>query len=161
MAHAMYMTVRGQKQGDFKGGGTGKDRGRITLTAFAMDVLSPRDAGSGLPTGKRTYHPIMVRKEIGASSPQFLEAIATNETLTSVHIDFYSSSASGVETLDYQVELTNASISEFKQFVDTAAAGGPPVDTRRLEEIHLAFQKITASDLPGKTTYSDDWSLLA
>jgi type VI secretion system secreted protein Hcp len=156
----MYITAQGQKQGTFKGDDAGKDKGRIALTAFAMDVLSPRDASSGLPSGKRQYKPIMVRKEIGASSPQFLQAMATNEVLTSVLIEFLSSNAAGLATLDYRVELTNAIVSEFKQSIDTAAAGGPPIDTRRLEEIQFVFQRITASDPPGKTAFSDDWTLV-
>lgn len=35
----------------------------------AQDVVSPRDAASGLPTGKRQHAPVIIRKELDKSTP--------------------------------------------------------------------------------------------
>ena len=161
MAHAMYMTVRGTKQGTFKGEGSSRAKGKIPLVSFQLEVDSPRDAATGQASGKRQFKPVVVRKEIGASSPQFLQAVATNEVLVTVEIEFLASNADGEETVDYTVELTNATVSRVSQSVDTAETGGPLVDTRRLEEIAFTFQKIVASDVPGETSFSDDWTATA
>lgn len=157
MAHTMYMTVRGAKQGTFKGEGTSRAKGKIPLLSFQMEVDSLRDAASGQPLGRRQYKPITIRKEIGASSPQFLQALATNEVLITVEFEFLSSNSDGEEAIDYTVELTNATVSEVAQSVDTAETGGPLVDTRRLEVVAFTFQKIVVSDTPGETSFSDDW----
>ena len=37
--------------------------------------------------------------------------------------------------------------------------GGPLVDTRRLERISFTYQRITVSDIPGETSFSDDWAV--
>jgi type VI secretion system secreted protein Hcp len=159
MAHVMYMTVRGQKQGTFKGEGSARGKGRILLVSFEMGAVSPRDAASGLPSGKRQYQPVKVGKEIGASSPQFLSALATNENLVSVDIEFLSTDTEGEETVDFTIELTNASVASFAESIDTGEAGGPLVDTRRLERIEFTFQKIAMADIPGDTSFADDWTV--
>lgn len=44
------------------------------------DVKSPRDAASGLPTGKRMHKPLMIRKEIDKATPLLFKAVAECET---------------------------------------------------------------------------------
>jgi type VI secretion system secreted protein Hcp len=159
MAHLMYMTVRGQKQGTFKGDGSARAKGRIPLVSFEMGAVSLRDAASDQASGKRRYQPVTVRKEIGASSPQFLSALATNENLVSVDIEFLTTDTEGEEAVDFTVELTNAFVASFAESVDTGEAGGPLVDTRRLERIEFIFQKIAVADIPGETSFADDWTV--
>jgi type VI secretion system secreted protein Hcp len=126
-----------------------------------MDVASPRDAATGQASGKRQYQPLVIRKEIDAASPQFLQAVATNEVLVSVAIEFLASDADGEEAVVYTVELTNATAVTFEQSVDTAETGGPLVDTRLLERISFVFQRITVSSVAGETSFSDDWTVSA
>jgi type VI secretion system secreted protein Hcp len=159
MAHVAYLTVRGKTQGTFKGEGTKRGNGRIRLVSFEMDVASPRDAASGQASGKRQYQPLVIRKEIDAASPQFLQAVATNEVLVSVEIEFLAGDSDGEEAVVYTVELTNAAAVTFGQSVDTAETGGPLVDTRLLERISFTFQRITVSNVAGETSFSDDWTV--
>ena len=44
--------------------------GKLTNASY---VLTPRDAASGLPTGKRQHAPMTIVKEWGAASPQLRE----------------------------------------------------------------------------------------
>jgi len=148
------MTVHGKKQGNFKGDIlTGKAASNlINVFAYQYSVISPRDVASGLPTGKRQHHPLVITHELGASSPQFFQAVTTNETLDKVVINFFRTQANGKEVNFYRVTLTNASASEFKQF-----SSGSTV----LEDISFTFQKIEQQDLTAGTDAIDDWESVA
>jgi hypothetical protein len=43
----------------------------FNFNEVSYDVKSPRDAGSGMASGKRTHHPVTFVKEWGAATPQF------------------------------------------------------------------------------------------
>jgi type VI secretion system secreted protein Hcp len=157
MAQTFYATIKGKTQGAFKGQGTGREKDKIPGVAFTYGVESPRDAASGLPTGKRQHKPVVFTKEWGAASPQLYQAIVTNETLTSVLFEFISTNALGKEEVDYIVELTNATISGFKGSLHLGEKAGPIVDSRELEVITLEFQKIAVTSVTGGTSAEDDW----
>lgn len=44
-----------------------------SVSSSSYQIVSPRDAASGLPTGKRMHKPMVITKEWGASSPQLSE----------------------------------------------------------------------------------------
>jgi len=154
MAQQMYVTIKGVKQGLFKG--QGRD-GKITLVSFEYEVVSQHDPASGQATGRRQHHPIVIRKEVDAASPMLFQALVTNEVLSSVNFEFLTSSQEGREVVDYTILLTNAMVALFRESVRTGEQGGPPVDSRRLDEVSFTFQKIEIVNLSGKTQASDDW----
>lgn len=45
-------------------------------------VISPRDAASGLPTGKRQHRPLTVTKELDKASPKLAEAVCRSHNTT-------------------------------------------------------------------------------
>ena len=143
------MMVKGQKTGVFKGDSLQKGhQDQIVLSAFALDVVSPRDPASGQATGRRIYKPIMVTKELNQSSPQFMNAVATNENLTTVVINFYQTTRTGTEVNFYRVTLTNAHITEVSQHT-----AGSTVD----EDVFFVFTKITEDSLTGHTSFIDNF----
>lgn len=154
------VSFEGTKQGKFKGETMRKGmEGRSELTGYVSDLNSPRDLASGLPTGKRSYQPIVLLKLAGAASPQLLQACATNEVIKRVVIDFYRRDPNGMDINYYTITLENVSISGFKQFV------GPldnerfnPDDRNLYDEIRLVFQKITVEEKTGMTSAVDDWN---
>jgi type VI secretion system secreted protein Hcp len=149
------VTITGSKQGKFKGEGlTPNDKDSIPVLAYGYDVVSPRDAGTGLPTGKRQHRPVTFVKAWGAATPQIFQALVTNEALTTAVFDFYRVDPQGKTFLFERVTLTNASISDQRQYTETAAAGA----LNTLEQVSLTFQKITLENNDGKTSASDDWS---
>jgi type VI secretion system secreted protein Hcp len=98
-AVAGTVNITGAKQGAFS---------TIVLTGLTHEISSPRDPASGLPTGKRQHKPITITKELDRTTPLLLNALVTNETLTSVLI--------GLERNGQQVatiKLTNASVSNY------------------------------------------------
>src|SRR5258707_6486670 len=139
MATLSFVTVTAAKQGPFEGESTQKGHeGKIPGVAFNYAVLSPRDETSGLPTGKRQHLPVVFSKVWGASSPQFYQAIFTNENLTTVLFEFFVQNPAGVQVLNHTIKLTNASLSAVRQTLpDNQPVGA--VDPRELQEISLTF----------------------
>lgn len=142
------MKVTGQKTGVFKGDSLQKGHtDQIVLSAFALDAISPRDPASGQATGRRSYKPIMVTKQMDQSSPQILNSLATNENLTKVVINFYQTTRTGTEVNFDRVTLTNANISEARQYTSGSTVS---------EDVFFVFQKIEEDSLTGHTSFLDD-----
>ena len=58
MALNAYLKLKGQKSGEIKGSCPQKGReNKIMVIAVSHEIVSPRDAASGLPTGKRMHKP--------------------------------------------------------------------------------------------------------
>lgn len=160
-----YARITGQKQGVIKGGVIQKGReGTIEVNYFQQKGLSPRDAASGLPTGKRSYEPIVFRKSTDQSSPLLLSAFTNNENLTTVNFDFWAAATvgttgGGTEVNYYKVELVNASIASMDTFMpdNNALVNGTGQGQGLLEEITLTFQKITWTFVNGGITATDDF----
>jgi type VI secretion system secreted protein Hcp len=63
MALNAYLKLTGKTQGEIKGSNTQKGReDQIMVIGYNHEVVSPRDAASGLPTGKRQHKPLTVTK---------------------------------------------------------------------------------------------------
>jgi type VI secretion system secreted protein Hcp len=158
-----YMTVKGDKQGLIKGGVTQKGReGKIAIIAASHQIVSPRDAATGQATGKRMHKPFTVVMEWDRSMPAFYRAIASNETLTDVTIDFYTPSITAVggggqEFNYFTVKLTNASISS----IEARMPNNKMLETSRLKEqleVSFTYQKIEFNNKQGGGIATDDWS---
>ncbi len=130
------MSITGQKTGDFS-------QTPIDVTAVSHEIVSPRDAASGLPTGKRQHKPITITMEIGPTTPLLLNALVTNENLTSVLIGLLRNGQT-VET----IKLTNASVSDYVE------QGGNTL-------ISFTYQKIEWTWTDGGITAQDDWETTA
>ncbi|MEA2627777.1 MAG: type secretion system secreted protein Hcp [Chloroflexota bacterium] len=150
----MTMKVTSQHQGVFKGDDNPTARagaGQITITGYQFDVSAPRDASTGQAAGKRVYKPLIATHVMGGSSPEFLAAAATGENLTSVVINFYRTDRSGRDINYYRVTLTNAFVSEVRQYT-----GGTDV----LEDDSFSFQKVEQQDLIAHTQFTDNFNTI-
>ena len=125
------VAITGAKQGSFS----------TTLTGLSHEIISPRDPASGLPTGKREHKPIVFTKQLDSTTPLLLNALVTNETLTSVLIGLLRNGQQ-VAT----IKLTNASVADYTDHGDT-------------EHWSLTYQKIEWTWLDGGITASDDWEV--
>jgi type VI secretion system Hcp family effector len=78
-----YMSVKGARQGVFKGQnskGGRESEGWFEIMSFSFGVENPTSkAQSG--GGKRAHSPINIRKQVDAASPKLLESLNTRETL--------------------------------------------------------------------------------
>ena len=133
------VSVKAQQQGQIPGGDGTKVM--IDVTKFTEGVISPRDAASGLPTGKRQHKPLTITKEIDAASPRLYRACTTNENLPEVVLNLY---APGGNTPKTTVKLTNASCASLQH-------------DDQYETVSFTFQKITWTYIDGGITAEDDW----
>jgi type VI secretion system secreted protein Hcp len=165
MALNAYLTLKGQKQGQINGSVTVKGReNSIEVHSFTDEIVSPRDATTGLPTGKRQHEPIVIVKVLDKSTPLLWNALVSNENLTQWVLQVYAAqpagvgvaSGAGAEMMIYTITLTNATISSIRQYMsDNEIASNTSLPVR--EEISFTYQKITWTWTQGNITASDDW----
>ena len=157
MALNAYLILKGQQQGDIHGGVTQKGReGSILVHSFSHEIISPRDAVTGLPTGKRQHEPMQILKEIDQSSPLLWTALVNNENLVTWQLKFWATAKTGVQTQIYTITLTNASIASMHEYMpdnDDPAKAKLPL----LEEVTFTYQKIEWVWTKGGITAQDDW----
>lgn len=158
-----YMSVKGQKQGLFKGGVIQKGReGKIGVIAMSHEIVSPRDAASGLPTGKVQHKPLTVTVEWDSAIFQFYNALFANETLSEVTIDFFAPSmlgqvgGAGAEVNFVTVKLTNASIASIRSQQPNTK---DPNQVRYKEylEVSFTYQKIEVKNNINKGIAIGNW----
>jgi len=157
MALNAYLKMKGQKSGAVKGSVTQKGRAdMIMVVAYSHEIVSPRDAASGLPTGKRMHKPITITKEIDKSSPILYNIMVTNENITEFELDFWRPSAQGSEVHFYTIKLTNANICQMHEYMlDNKVPENmkfPPMET-----VSFTYQKIEWTWVDGGITSNDDW----
>lgn len=64
----------------------GKSEYSVNATDNSVtEIISPRDAASGLPTGKRMHKPFTITKELDKSSPLLAKSASTSETTSAVN----------------------------------------------------------------------------
>ncbi|HLW54958.1 MAG TPA: type VI secretion system tube protein TssD [Candidatus Angelobacter sp.] len=151
------VSIRGQTQGQFAGTAGPRPEPGIVCTQFLMAINSPRDAASGMPSGKRLYSPITITKAWDAASPQIMKAASSNESLPLVEFQFSRANSSGGEAVFETIRLTNATITTVKRYIGFPDAGEPS-NPRPQEDVAFTFQKIEINNSEGKTGFSDDWN---
>ena len=162
MGYSFFVTIKGKTQGEFKSESPLKKGGILGLS-FAYELKSPRDPATGQATGKRQHFPIRITKAWGAASPQLFTALTTNEVLTEVKLEFRRTNAGGEEYVYQSIRLTDASVSQIRQFTNEAATAGDSsakrtsANDQELEEISFTFHKIEIENKDGKTMGQDDW----
>jgi type VI secretion system secreted protein Hcp len=162
MALNAYLNLKGQKQGQIKGSVTQKGReGKIMVIAVSHEIVSPRDAASGLPTGKRQHKPFVITKELDKSSPLLYNALVNNENITEFVLQFWSpkqgaATGAGVEFQHYTVKLTNANIADIR-FIMLNNKNPELMRYAEYEEIAFTYQKIEWTWTDGGITSQDDW----
>ena len=153
-----FLKVTGQKQGLITGSVTEKGKeGTIAVLAIEHSIISPRDAASGLPTGKRMHSPLVIVTHIDKSTPLLYNALVNNENLPTVELDFYKPKANGKDTLYFTIKLTNANISSVKQ-TNLNSDDDPQLGLfGEYEEVAFTYQKIQWTWIDGGITAQDDW----
>ena len=162
MALNAYLRLVGQKQGPIQGSVTQKGReASIMVIAVAHEITSPRDAASGLPSGKRVHRPFVITKEVDRATPLLFGALVNNENLTSWELSFYrpqitAATGTGQEVHSFTVRLTNANIASIRFHM---LNNKNPELTRfaEHEEIAFTYQKIEWTWVKGGITAMDDW----
>lgn len=157
MALNAYLKLKAEKQGEIKGSVTQKGReGKIMVIAVSHEIVSPRDAASGLPTGKRMHKPLVITKELDKSSPLLYNVLTNNENIPEFEIQFWQPSTTGAEKQHYTIKLTNANIASIN-FRMLNNKNPELMRYAEYEEIAFTYQKIEWTWNDGGITAMDDW----
>ncbi len=162
MALTAYLKLKGQKQGDIKGSVTQKGReGKIAVVAARHGVISPRDAASGLPTGRRQHRAFMLTKELDASSPLLYALLVNNENIPEWELQCWApqlraTAGAGTEVQHYTVRLTDAKLSDI-QFVMADNRDPALAKLAASEELSFTYSKIEWLWTAGGISTSDSW----
>jgi type VI secretion system secreted protein Hcp len=161
-----YLKLEGQKTGKITGPVRDRDDkkdGSIALLGVEHGIVSPRDAATGMASGKRQHLPITVTKEADHTSPFFYEFIARNELINTVEIFFFGSSGQpglslGRETMQYKITLTKAWVSRV-EFAGHPESAAPENNRFKLtERISLVYDLILWEWSSPKTSAVDNFS---
>jgi len=166
---AVYFKLTADVLGEIKGPVRDRDtarNGSISLIAIEHDIGSPRDLATGLATGKRVHHPIVVTKATDNTSPLFNQMIARNELIKTAEFLFFGTDsqggfAAGRETLQYRISLTKAFVArvELVGRLDPAAQ-----DNNRFpvtERISLVYDTIQWEWPATKVSAHDNFSAVS
>lgn len=157
MALNAYLRLTGDTQGYIEGSVTRAGReDSIKVIGFNHEIVSPRDAASGLPTGKKQHGPLTITKEVDKSSPRLMNLLVNNENITEWRLDFWRPGRDGSEFQFFTVELVNASVSGIEMEM---LNNKYPENMQHNEREHISFcyQKILWTYQDGGITAEDDW----
>lgn len=152
IVETINMWVDGATQGDFDGGCTEAGlEGSIKVFGFSHNIISPRDAATGLPTGKRQHKPLVIVKELDQATPLLYNALVANENLNTVKLEWrhYNPDSQHVE-LYFTIELDSAAIISIQDY--SAGTMHHPMET-----VSFVYQRITWTWNDGGITAIDDW----
>jgi type VI secretion system secreted protein Hcp len=122
------------------------------ILSFEYETISPRDAETGMASGKRLHKPIVIQKYTDLSTPLIMDALVTNKKLDKSEIILYgATSKDGKRTQQLKVALTNV-------FIVRDHVLASPEGSRAIEEVAMTFQKIEITDIPNSKTAADDWN---
>lgn len=160
MAETVHLYLKANDQ-DVKGESTQVSLGRqdsIECLYFESGVVTAREAGTGMATGRRQYAPLLIRKRIDKASPLLMKALVENQKIDAT-FKFFRPSPKGDGTTQqfYTVEISGGRVASMKQYVsDTivpASSTEPP-----LEEVTFVFHTISWTIMDGGITHEDTWS---
>ena len=153
----LYLKANGT---DIQGESTQTSLGRensIECLYFESEVLTAREAGSGMATGRRQYKPLIIRKRIDKATPLLAKALCRNESVDAV-FKFFRPNPAGDGTTEqfYTIEIKKGRIASLKQWspdsFETAASNMPEV-----EEWGIVFHTIKWAYTNGGAEHEDTW----
>ena len=62
---------------------------KIEVLSYSYGIISPRDAASGLPTGKRMHKPFVITNELDKSSPLLMKLLNNRRSITWGYLIYY------------------------------------------------------------------------
>jgi type VI secretion system secreted protein Hcp len=149
-AFEAYLKLKGSKQGQIK---ASESASKVDANAFRIESFKIVDP-AGAPAGKRKHAPLVITKEIDSASPKLLQALQTNEALTELLVK--ASDPASKTPSDVTIEATNALVTKIDH-VGTDAQHPSLAKGKSYEEISFTYQKITVTNVAGKTSVTDNW----
>ena len=160
MAETVHLFLKANGS-DIKGESTqtSLERGdSIECLYYEQEVVTAREAGSGMATGRRQYKPLVIRKRIDKSSPLIAKALAENQVIEGT-FKFFRPNPAGDGTTEqfFTVAIKKGRVASLRQFnpdtIVPATSTEPP-----MEEVTFVFHTIAWTFTNGGVTHEDTWS---
>ncbi len=139
------LKIKGTKQGQIGETEKGKEVG-FDILDLTSQVVSPRDAASGLPTGKRQHKPIVINIPVSSQAVLLFNAMVTNESVSG-EIIFFKDDQQQAKYMTMAYE--SGSIASWEQKFSSVH------EHMFILAITLTYSKITIT--AGSQEASDDW----
>lgn len=131
--------------------------GWFEVYGWNHEVVSPRDAATGLPTGKRQHRPFRMVLLHSDGIVDLIKAMVDNTSIPKTTINLWRADSTGAEQKYFQYELQNVRVTSVRPWqpnkADRAAADYP-----QMVEISFTYQKIIWSNGDGSVVAEDTWS---
>jgi len=125
-----------------------------SIAAFDVEFLGQTELGSGgLPTGRRTYEPIRIRKRIDRASPLLARSFARNEVVQA-DLRFFREGPGGEPVNYFTIRLTQARITSYSITTETLGGASFTHD----EVIEIAASTILWADEINSVEFEDSVS---
>ena len=113
MAETVHLYLKASGS-DIQGNSTQVSLGRensIECVYYEQEVMTAREAGSGMATGRRQYKPLLIRKRIDKSTPLIAKALCNNQEIEGI-FKFFRPSPTGDGTTEqfFTVEIGRAHV---------------------------------------------------
>ena len=153
----LYLKANGTEiKGDSTQVSLGRE-GSIECVYYEQGVITAREAGSGLATGRRQYQPLLIRKRIDKSTPLLMKALCENQVIEAT-FKFFRPNPTGDGTTEqfYTIAIKKGRINSVKQHVPDSFV---PTSTNlpAMEEITFVFHTIDWTITNGGVTHEDTW----
>jgi len=155
-----YLRLEGETQGTISGSATRRGReGAIVVYGWSHQVVSPRDAASGMATGRRQHHPFVITKPVDRATPLLRNLLTQNENIPQWRLECWQAVRSGKQVLVYTVELVNASVAEIRaEQLNNQYPENAKHEIR--EHVSFSYQKVIWTWQDGGIVAEDDWATL-
>jgi len=159
MAETVHLFLKANGK-DIKGESTQTSLGRegsIECISYEQEVISAREAGSGIASGRRQYTPLKVVKRVDKASPLLIKALTDNEVVEGT-LKFFRPNPTGDGTTEqfYTVAFKSGRINSVKQLVpDTLVPASSTAPM--LEEVTFVFHTINWTFTNGGVSHEDTW----
>jgi len=157
-----FMTIHGSRQGLISAGafteasvGNSYQTGRedkIMVQAFSHGLFVPKGQGAG----RRMHKPLIITKTLDKASPLINTALCSGELLSQCRLEWYRTSAQGVQEHFYTIELEDALIVGAEMLMPHCLDARTSHLTQ-LEKVHFSYRRIYWRHEISRTMGSDDW----
>jgi type VI secretion system secreted protein Hcp len=156
----VFFKVQGSKHGKINGEAEDSDHmDEIEILSWSWGMVAPTDLATGMASGKYNMHALNVTKRVDKASTALMSALTSNETLTKAVLTVRKAGKKGTPLEYFKITLEQARLISHQvhsSHNDPAAL---------LEELSLAFQKITVDYVPqgpdgqprGGTSFTQAW----
>jgi type VI secretion system secreted protein Hcp len=159
MAETVHLFLKGNGF-DIQGESTQTSIGRensIECLSFKSSVLTVREKGTAIATGRRQHEPIVIHKRIDKSSPLLIKALCDNQVIEA-EFKFYRPNPTGDGTTEqfYTIAFRRGRVSQIElispDVIAPASTNAPPT-----EQVSFVFHTISWTYANGGVTHEDTW----